>query len=52
LYALDQTDAYRNDPQVKQLIKVFFDPRVQPYLKTTTNPQLKDQLSPVAPPEA
>lgn len=45
-------DAYRNDPQVKKLIKVFFDPRVQPYLKTTTNPQLKDQLSPVAPPEA
>jgi D-methionine transport system substrate-binding protein len=41
-------DAYRNDPQVKKLIKVFFDPRVQKYLKTTTNPQLKDQLSPVA----
>jgi ABC-type metal ion transport system substrate-binding protein len=41
-------DAYRNDPQVKKLIKVFFDPRVQPYLKTTTNPQLKEQLSPVA----
>lgn len=44
-------DAYRNDPQVKKLIKVFFDPRVQPYLKTTTNPQLKEQLSPVASPE-
>ena len=44
-------DAYRNDPQVKKLIKVFFDPRVQPYLKTTTNPDLKDQLSPVAGPE-
>jgi D-methionine transport system substrate-binding protein len=41
-------DSYRNDPQVKKLIKVFFDPRVQPYLSTTTNPQLKDQLSPVA----
>jgi D-methionine transport system substrate-binding protein len=41
-------DAYRNDPQVQKLIKVFFDPRVQPYLKTTTNPQLKEQLSPVA----
>lgn len=41
-------DAYRNDPQVKKLIKVFFDPRVQPYLKTTTNPRLKEQLSPVA----
>jgi D-methionine transport system substrate-binding protein len=41
-------DAYRHDPQVAKLIKVFFDPRVQPYLKTTTNPQLKEQLSPVA----
>lgn len=41
-------DAYRNDPQVKKLIKVFFDPRVQRSLATTTNPQLKDQLSPVA----
>jgi len=41
-------DAYRNDPQVKKLIKVFFDPRVQQYLKTTQNPQLKEQLSPVA----
>ncbi|HTU78367.1 MAG TPA: MetQ/NlpA family ABC transporter substrate-binding protein [Solirubrobacteraceae bacterium] len=40
--------AYRNDPQVKKLIKVFFDPRVQPYLRTTDNPLLKDQLSPVA----
>jgi len=45
-------DAYRNDPQVKKLIKVFFDPRVQPYLRTTTNPALKEQLSPVAAPEA
>jgi D-methionine transport system substrate-binding protein len=40
--------AYRNDPQVKKLIKAFFDPRVQPYLRTTDNPLLKDQLSPVA----
>ena len=40
--------AYRNDPQVKKLIKAFFDPRVQPYLRTTTNAQLEDQLSPVA----
>ena len=39
---------YRDDPQVKKLIKVFFDPRVQPYLRTTQNPQLKDQLTPVA----
>jgi D-methionine transport system substrate-binding protein len=45
-------DAYRNDPQVKKLIKVFFDPRVQPYLNTTNNPTLKEQLSPVAAPEA
>jgi YaeC family lipoprotein len=45
-------DAYRNDPQVQKLIKVFFDPRVQPYLKTTTNPALKEQLSPVAPAES
>jgi YaeC family lipoprotein len=41
-------DAYRNDPQVQKLIKVFFDPRVQPYLSTTTNSGLKEQLSPVA----
>ena len=40
--------AYRTDPQVKKLIKVFFDPRVQRYLRTTTNPQLKDQLDPVS----
>jgi ABC-type metal ion transport system substrate-binding protein len=39
---------YRNDPQVKKLIKVFFDPRVQAYLRTTTNPNLADQLTPVA----
>jgi hypothetical protein len=44
-------DAYRDDPQVKKLIKVFFDPRVQAYLRTTNNPALKDQLSPVAAPE-
>jgi D-methionine transport system substrate-binding protein len=39
---------YRHDPQVVKLIKVFLDPRVQPYLRTTTNPQLKDQLTPVS----
>jgi hypothetical protein len=39
---------YREDPQVKKLIKVFFDPRVQAYLRTTTDPKLQDQLSPVA----
>lgn len=40
--------AYRTDPQVQKLIKVFFDPRVQQYLRTTSNPQLKDQLDPVS----
>jgi hypothetical protein len=39
---------YRQDPQVKKLIKVFLDPRVQSYLQTTSNPKLKDQLSPVS----
>jgi D-methionine transport system substrate-binding protein len=39
---------FRSDPQVKKLIRVFFDPRVQSYLRTTTNPRLADQLSPVA----
>src|SRR5450755_1767297 len=37
---------YRHDPQVEKLIKVFLDPRVQPYLATTDNPLLKDQLVP------
>ncbi|HTU29689.1 MAG TPA: MetQ/NlpA family ABC transporter substrate-binding protein [Solirubrobacteraceae bacterium] len=40
--------AFRTDPQVEKLIKVFFDPRVQRYLRTTANPQLKDQLDPVS----
>jgi D-methionine transport system substrate-binding protein len=39
---------YVHDPQVEKLAKVFFDPRVQAYLHTTTNPDLADQLSPVA----
>jgi D-methionine transport system substrate-binding protein len=38
---------YRTDPQVKKLIDVFLDPRVQPYLASTENPLLKDQLGPV-----
>jgi hypothetical protein len=33
---------------VRKLISVFLDPRVQPYLRTTNNPQLKDQLNPVS----
>jgi hypothetical protein len=40
--------SFKQDPQVKKLVKVFFDPRVQSYLRTTTNPDLVDQLSPVA----
>jgi ABC-type metal ion transport system substrate-binding protein len=39
---------YLHDPQIVKLIKVFLDPRVQSYLRTTTNPQLKDQLTPVS----
>jgi D-methionine transport system substrate-binding protein len=39
---------YLHDPQVQKLIKVFFDPRVQPFLRTTQNPQLHDQLNPVS----
>jgi ABC-type metal ion transport system substrate-binding protein len=40
---------YLHDPQVLKLEKVFFDPRVQQYLGSTDNPQLKDQLEPVSP---
>jgi D-methionine transport system substrate-binding protein len=40
---------YREDPQVRKLIRVFMDPRVQRYLRTTDNPELKDQLEPVSP---
>ena len=40
--------SYRQDPQVRKLIKVFLDPRVQSYLQTTNDPKLKDQLSPVS----
>lgn len=39
---------YVHDPQIVKLIKVFLDPRVQAYLRTTTNPRLKDQLTPVS----
>ncbi|MCW2845339.1 MAG: hypothetical protein JWN22_3255 [Nocardioides sp.] len=39
---------YLDDPQVAKLQKIFFDPRVQKYLATTDNPDLKNQLSPVS----
>jgi len=39
---------YLRDPQIVKLIKVFLDPRVQAYLRTTANPRLKDQLTPVS----
>lgn len=35
-------------PQVKKLMEVFFDPRVQEHLATTDDPNLKNQLSPVS----
>lgn len=39
---------YLRDPQVVKLIKVFQDPQVQRYLASSTDPALKDQLSPVS----
>lgn len=39
---------YLHDPQIIKLIKVFLDPRVQAYLRTTTDPRLKDQLTAVS----
>jgi len=39
---------YLGDPQVAVLKRIFFDPAVQRYLATTTDPALKDQLSPVS----
>jgi D-methionine transport system substrate-binding protein len=42
------SSTYLHDPQIVKLIKVFLDPRVQAYLRTTTNPRLKDQLTPVS----
>lgn len=39
---------YLDDPQVKKLMEVFFDPRVQEHLATTDDPNLKNQLSPVS----
>jgi D-methionine transport system substrate-binding protein len=42
------SSTYLHDPQIVKLIKVFLDPHVQAYLRTTTNPRLKDQLTPVS----
>jgi len=39
---------YLHDPQIVKLIKVFLNPSVQAYLRTTTDPRLKDQLMPVS----
>ncbi|WP_370249867.1 MetQ/NlpA family ABC transporter substrate-binding protein [Nocardioides sp.] len=39
---------YLEDPQVEVLKKVFFDPRVQDYLATNTDPNLQGQLAPVS----
>jgi len=38
--------AHRNDPNVKKLIKVFEDPRIQTWLKTTDNPLVKSIFGP------
>jgi ABC-type metal ion transport system substrate-binding protein len=40
--------AYLHDPQVDTLKKVFFDPRVQAYLKDNTDPHLHGQLAPLS----
>jgi hypothetical protein len=39
---------YLADPAVDTLKKVFFDPQVQTYLATTTDPKLRGQLAPVS----
>jgi D-methionine transport system substrate-binding protein len=39
---------YLDDPQVKVLKEIFFDPAVQDYLKTNDDPSLKGQLAPVS----
>lgn len=39
---------YQDDPQVKVLKEIFFDPAVQEYLKTNHDPALKGQLAPVS----
>jgi D-methionine transport system substrate-binding protein len=39
---------YDDDPQVKVLKEIFFDPAVQGYLKTNDDPALQGQLAPVS----
>ncbi|GAA3679176.1 MetQ/NlpA family ABC transporter substrate-binding protein [Nocardioides ginsengisoli] len=39
---------YVDDPQVAVLKKIFFDPKVQTYLKTNTEKALQGQLAPVS----
>ena len=39
---------YLDDPQVAKLKKIFFDPRVQEYLASNDDPDLKGQLAPVS----
>lgn len=39
---------YADDPQVAVLKEIFFDPRVQEYLATNDDPNLKGQLAPVS----
>lgn len=39
---------YADDPQIEVLKEIFFDPRVQEYLATNDDPNLKGQLAPVS----
>lgn len=39
---------YLNDPQIDKLKKVFADPRIAEYLKTTDDPQVQGVLTPVS----
>jgi D-methionine transport system substrate-binding protein len=39
---------YLNDPQIEKLKKVFADPRIAEYLRTTDDPQVQGVLTPVS----
>jgi D-methionine transport system substrate-binding protein len=39
---------YVDDPQVRVLKEIFFDPRVQEYLADNDDPDLSGQLAPVS----